>query len=111
MAKATAFWMKRGDRLPVISATLKDDTGQPVDLTGCTVKFNMVAADTGAVKVSAAAGILSEAAGTVQYAWGASDTDTPGVYYYEWEVTDGSGKRYTFPNQGSLVLEIVDDLG
>ncbi len=111
MSRATAFWVKRGDRLPMLTATLRDATDLTVDLTGCAVQLIMVNADTGAVKVNAAGAIVNETAGTVKYEWGATDTDTPGTYYYEWQVTDGNGKRYTFPNQGSLVLDVVDDLG
>lgn len=111
MPKAVQFWMKQGDRLPVISATLRDAAGEAVDLTSADVRFIMVNAETGVVKVNAPASLVSGAAGTVKYEWGATDTDTVATYYYEWEVTDSSGRKYTFPNQSSLVLEVVDDLG
>lgn len=104
------FTIKKGDRLPVIQATLKDSSGTAVDLTGATVRFHMARPDK-TVVVDAAAVVLSPATdGRVEYQWGASDTGAPGDYLAEWEVTFQSGREQTFPNDGYLTVRIVEAL-
>lgn len=107
------FVLKRGDLLPIITATLTDAAGAVVDLTGAAgVKFilRQVSADT--AKVNAAAAVVSAAAGEVSYTWVSADVDTPGVYYAEWQVTWTTGsKPQTYPNGGHQVVKIVGDLG
>ena len=105
-----AIYIKRGDRLPVASATLKDATGAPVNISGMTVKF-LMKADDGTLKVNAAATIVDGPGGKVEYAWLAVDTDTVGHYRGEFEVTDAASKKMTFPNFEYIDVWVVEDLG
>jgi len=49
-------------------------------------------------------------AGRVRYAWQTGDTDTPGTFQGEFEVTYSTGEIETFPNDGFLAIEIIDDI-
>lgn len=103
------FYIKQNDRRPNLQATLKDGDGDVVSLTGATVVFSMAAA--GVVKVDNAAATLSDASGgVVYYAWAAGDTDTPGVYDGEFEVTFSDGTVETFPNSGHLKIIITKEV-
>src|SRR5262245_7869430 len=105
-----ADWtMRQNDRLPSIAATLKNADGTAIDLTGATVKFQMNSA-AGVNKINTAATVLVAASGTVQYDWGATDTDTAGEYVGCWEITFGSGKKTTCPNGSNYSITIVTDL-
>lgn len=103
------FWIKRGDRLPPIAATLADSAGA-VNLTGAVVRFHMRLRGAVELKVNGAATIANAAAGTVQYDWGALDTDTAGIYEGEWEVTFGDARPMTFPNWRHLEIVVRDDV-
>ena len=105
-----AFIIKRNDRSPSFSVALEAPAGTPVDLTGTTVGFIMAPAGGGAVKVNASATIVSATDGTVTYAWGATDTDTAGLFKAEWEVTFAGGIKRTFPNDDYLYVNVVADL-
>jgi len=108
------FVIKRGDLLPVITATLKDANGAAVDLTGTAVKLLMKKVGGTSAKVNATATVDPDQVtnkGKVSYAWVGTDTDTGGVYEAEWEVTFAGGKKQTFPNPEYLVVRITGDLG
>lgn len=105
-----SFTIRAGDRLPVITATLQDAAGIPVNLTTATaVKFQMK--QPGTPKIDAAATITSASAGTVSYAWVLADTDTPGRYRAVFEVTWSDGKKQTFPNGEPIDVAITEDYG
>lgn len=105
------FSIKKGDRLPVIEATLKDATGTVVSLLSISgVRFIMRLPGAATPKVNAAASVVDAAGGKVRYDWLLIDTDAPGVYEAEWEVTFTGGKIQTFPTPGYNEVEIVGDL-
>jgi hypothetical protein len=100
------FFLKQGDTAPALQATLKDGAQNAVDVTGATVVFSMETA--GVVKVSEAQVTITTATdGVVTYSWSAQDTDTPGNYTGEFEVTFGGGAVQTFPNTFEEKLNII----
>lgn len=112
MSTDHTFYIKEGDRLPVIDEFLMYDDGTPIDLSSASsVKFIMrLRGSTGSPKITNSANvtIVSATQGRVQYAWGASDTDTPGEYAREWVVTIG-GKDLTVPNNDSYTVVVLED--
>jgi hypothetical protein len=101
--------MKKGDRLPLLVATLRQN-GAPVNLTGGSVKFIMKSVGGGAAKVNAACALTTPASGIVTYSWAAADTDTPGLYHAEFQFNNGSGLLQSFPNNEHLKVLIADDI-
>lgn len=100
-----AYYIKTGDRLPVISATLKSN-GTAVDLTNATsvnFAYRLAGATT---TTTVAATIVSATAGTVKYAWGVGTTLVPGEYEAEWVVTWSGGEEQTFPSRGYMTFYI-----
>lgn len=114
-AEVETFYVKQGDLLPVIEATLKDSNAQPVPLAGCTVKFHMRPRSGGTVKINALAtkiddNVTPSTRGIVQYPWTGTDTDTAGNFDCEWEVTTAGGHTITFPNPGPARVVISPQL-
>ena len=105
------YWIKKGDTTPAIASTLLDADGNPVNLTGATVRFIMRKKGASSAKVNAAATVVTPAAGTVSYSWQSADTDTASRYEAEWEVTFSGGAKQTFPNSSHLIVEVLRDLG
>jgi len=102
----TTLNLKQNDRLPKLRATLTDGSGNPIDLTGSSVVFRMKNFDgTGSLKVNGAATVITPAAGIVEYAWAAGDTDTAGTWIGEFAVTL-AGLVQTVPSSGYVVVVI-----
>lgn len=110
MSLVTDYVIKTGDRGPSITATLTDQAGVAVNLTGATVRFVMTNNETGVVKVAAAATVVTPASGIVRYDWASADTDTPGLFDGEFEVTFSGPVVQSFPNNRHLVIWITGDL-
>jgi hypothetical protein len=102
--------IKRGDTRHAIKAVLKDANDTPVDLTDCSVNFHMAPLNRPAV-ISRAAHIENAAAGEVWVVWGPRETDMAGVYRAEFEVIYDDGRHETFPNDGYISIQILNDLG
>ena len=104
------FTIKANDTSPNIQATLKDATGAAVDITGAAVKFQMRAKTGTTFKVDATATIINAVGGIVRYTFLAADTNTPGPYYAQWQVTFAGGTIETYPNSEYIELDVFSDL-
>lgn len=110
MARDT-FYAKRGDRNPPLRATLIGADKAVANLTGITsVYFHMKDTSTGVVKVNAAASVVDAVTGSVKYEWGATDLDTAGTYFGEFEVIDGNGFPTSFPNNDYFIVQVAEDI-
>lgn len=103
------YEIRQGDTHTALQATLKDASGNPVDLTGASVRFLM--GRSGQVTVDAGALIKDATGGVVWYVWQAGDTSTPGAYTGEFKVTFPDGSVETYPNSGELLIIINPDIG
>jgi hypothetical protein len=103
----STFTIKQDARGPALQATLTTGAGTPQDLTGGTVTFYMERLVDGLIKINGGAvTVVSPTLGTVSYAWGATDTDTAGVYRAEFHVTGLSPTPVRFPS-GSYITVVV----
>lgn len=102
-------YMRKGDRRPYLSVTIKDrDTDTVVNLTGLTVKFYMVTADTTrTIKVNGTSCTVTDATnGVVEYRWAANDTNTVQQYYGWFQITYGDSTLASVPPDDSLIIDI-----
>lgn len=97
-------WTK-GDNVP-LNMQLKWDNGTNINLTDATVVFEMIPVDSNIPTISSAAIIITAIDGTVQYQWGAGETDNVGLYELRWVITYSSGKEYTVPNNHNEWIHI-----
>jgi hypothetical protein len=106
------FFIKKGDVLPKIMATLKDAAGVVVDLTSASsVEFIYRRFGTGTSVAREAVVEQPLSAGKVSYAWVAEDTVQAGSMRAEWRVTWSGGKKASFPNDGYIILRVSEGLG
>lgn len=102
------FHIKALDTAPVVTATLENGAGVPVNLAGVTSVRFLMRAMRGAAspKVNGAAFVDDAAGGKVHYDWQTFDTDTPGGYRAEWVVTFSGGQVERFPNDHNLTIAV-----
>ncbi len=103
------FVIKQNDTLPNLESSLKDGSGNPVNLDLCGVKFHM-SNYKGDVKIVRPATIVNVATGEVKVEWIDGDTETVGVYKCEFEVNMPDGKTLSVPNDGYFLISIVPEI-
>lgn len=103
--------IKRGDTVPALMIRLADGAGDPVNLTGATVR--VIGWRDGEVVINDAEPSKSttEAGTIVTHEWTAEETAVLGRIYAEVEVTYDDASVQTFPADGFLTIEVVPDLG
>lgn len=105
-------YLKQNDTSPTLDAILTDADGNVVDVTGASVQFHMQKIGATTLKIDAAATVVDGAAGHVRYTLQNGDTDTPGSYKAEYEVTFLDGSIETFKNTpDQLRVVITPELG
>lgn len=108
--------LKEGDTEPNFEAQLLDGENKPVDLanvTGSALSFHMRQKGAPATKIdSSSMTITSADKGQIKYEWAddGSDTDTPGEFDAEVELTDADGEITTFPGDGYVTIKIEEQL-
>lgn len=107
---SATFMTKRGDYRAAIKASLKDASGQAVNLTNCNVKF-LMADLRGKVKINRNALIQDAINGIMWFVFEANEVDEAGAFRGEFEVTYADGRVETFPNEGYINVQINSDLG
>lgn len=116
-APGRSFYLRAGDRLPILQGQIVDGGGAAVNLNDFendgyyTVTLKIRRADLGAVAVSRTMTLVSPTEGVVSYSWVAGDVATAGRYLMEIVVTDAEETfQKTFPTDGYLVLDIAEAL-
>lgn len=110
------FYIKRNDLQPIYKAQVLDSDGDPVSgLSGATIRVTLKNLATGTLKlnrVTTGASVSDATNAYIQYQWQSGDTDTSGKYYIEFEITPGSGGKFTVPTHPdeAAIVYIVDDL-
>lgn len=87
----------QGDTAPDLNAILHDkgDEAAVLDLTDCSVRFQMRKEDDRRFTVNNTADIISAPGGSVRYQWGPNDLAVPGDYLTQWEVTYPDDREQT----------------
>lgn len=108
-----ALKIKKGKTSPPVQFRLFDmDTFLPVDLTGAQIRFFMEGPE-GQSKTKRIEGegevVVSPLTGIGKYEWHPGETDLPGSYRADFEVTLRDGTEVRIPEGGAYIeVEIVD---
>lgn len=85
----------QGDAKVPLRGTLTDDTGAPLDITGCQVYFQMRRPTDRLYTINALCENLDEPNGIVRYITGANDLNGIGDFQGQFEVRYGDGTILT----------------
>lgn len=111
MATAIDFTLKQNDTSPSFDVVVMTGLKEVVDLTGFTApEFHMWNRRTRAVVVDTTATIAAATGGLLRYTWLAADTDVPGLYEAEFQITDPAGGILSIPNDGYFTIEITPEV-
>lgn len=102
-----SFPIRQNDTAPPFECTLEESPGDPINLTGATVRFRMQPVAGGSLKVDTVATVVSATAGTVRHTWLAAHTDTVGLFRAWWFITHADGTLQTVPPLDYLYIRVT----
>lgn len=97
----------QGDTKPDLRAIIHklDDPSTPLDLTDCTIRFQMRRPDDRRFTVNSPATIADDPeTGQVTYSWQGNDLSVPGDYVGQWEITFLGGSVQTTAYEVPIVV-------
>lgn len=104
---AHAFHIKQHDLRPPLTRILRDEDGDPINLTGAeAVRFLMAASGSPQALIATTCSVLSATGGEVEYGWGQGQTATVGYYQGEFEIRWAASTPQTVPNVGFVDIVI-----
>ena len=98
----------QGTTSPVLSVTVTDQNGNPIDLASATFVMRDIAYQT--PHVNAAMTVTNTPLGTATYAWSTVDTQLVGLFMGQVLWTDTSSNTGAFPASGYLAIEVQENL-
>lgn len=101
--------VKEGDDYPRLSATLRDSSGEAIDLSDpgiSVVEIHADHAESGTPTINATASIVDAPAGKVEYALGETETVLAGRHYVEFVIQFTDGRTLTVPQSGYYYLDV-----
>jgi len=105
--------IKKGSTKPSIHFRLFNmDTYLPIDLTGAEIKFFMEGPENSTdIKKFQGEGdvVVSPLTGIGKYEWHPGDTDTPGIYKSDFEITLSDGIKIRVPDKDDFIMILVED--
>ena len=107
----TTIKIKQDDTQPAMKVRLKDSAGNPVSLTGATVRVAIQHYSQPDIKFLRDAYIQDAITGEVWLVWQPEETQVTGLYRVEFRVTYQDGTQETFPNSGYLLVNILERIG
>lgn len=106
----STFYIKQDDTQPPLEVICRRGGVSPgFDPVNDSVTFSMRDPNTGTVKVNAAAAVIVDEE-TLRYTMSVADTDTPGNYDGEFEVTYSGGEVETYPNAEYITVRVVEGI-
>lgn len=107
----TTHYIKQDNLLPVLEFQFLDaETDLPIPLTGGVAQFKMEGPG-GGLKINRAAVIDNALEGRGHFTWQAGDTDAPGRWPAEIEVTMPGALPFTGPNRINLIIQVARKVG
>lgn len=105
------FLIKRGDLNPPLRVQFFKADMTARDMTGL-AGVNFMMGKPGATPIISVGPVTSVSLveGILEYRWVAGDTDDPGEYRAEFIITTLDGKEETYPKDGYIVVEVVQDV-
>lgn len=101
----TDLQMIENDTAPSVFGHITDDNGD-VDLTGCTVRFQMREDIDNRYAVDAVAVIVTAGEGQVRYDWAAGDANLIGNFDVRWRILFPDGSIEHTDPQGTIQVAI-----
>lgn len=101
---ADSLTLVQNDSAPSVFGHLTDSDGTDINLTGCTVRFQMRESIDNRFQVNAVAVVVDAPTGSVRYDWQAGDLSLVGTFDVRWLITFAdSSTEHTDPADSIIV--------